>query len=221
SSQIGLFFKCHGYNSTYVHRDISFESALIDGLLLLDESPSEHILVGSADELIENSFTIQRRQGKFRNNTSSHPYPIHKAGEGSAFFLLSRVNSADALARIAFCETIYNTDASTATEKLLSLLESSGSSKPSFVLTGNNGTPESESLIDQLLANISNEAPVYPYKGFCGDYGSSSAFACWLACLMLNKQIDPEKDFEARYLESVLILNASTSGHISFILLKK
>lgn len=100
-------------------------------------------------------------------------------------------------------------------------MQAAGISNPSYVLAGSNGVQENDALVDKLLTNVSIEAPVYPYKRLCGDYGSSSAFACWLACTMLNKQIAPDKDFEARNLESILVLNASASGHISFMLLKK
>ncbi len=40
--QIALLFQCHGYNNTFVHRGFSFESALLDAMLLLRENEAEH-----------------------------------------------------------------------------------------------------------------------------------------------------------------------------------
>jgi len=37
AAQIAYLLNCKGYNSTYVHKNISFESALIDAILLLHE----------------------------------------------------------------------------------------------------------------------------------------------------------------------------------------
>ena len=34
-AQIALMLKCHEYNNAYVHRGFSFESALLDGMMLL------------------------------------------------------------------------------------------------------------------------------------------------------------------------------------------
>ena len=43
---IALAIKCHGYNATYTHRGFSFESALLDALMLASENPEAAILAG-------------------------------------------------------------------------------------------------------------------------------------------------------------------------------
>lgn len=50
SSNIGIFLKCHGYNSTYSHKGISFESALLDSFIQLRAGTLENVLVGAHDE---------------------------------------------------------------------------------------------------------------------------------------------------------------------------
>ena len=66
AGQIALHFKCHGYNSTYVHRSVSFESALLDGLMQVEEGAIQNALIGGTDELIDASFTIMGRMGFYR-----------------------------------------------------------------------------------------------------------------------------------------------------------
>jgi len=67
SSQIALLLKCHNYNNTYVHRGISFESALIDSMMLLKENFANNVLTGGADEITHNSFLITKRLGHWKN----------------------------------------------------------------------------------------------------------------------------------------------------------
>ena len=50
ASQIAMMLKNHNYNMTYCHRGFSFESALQDALMHLEEKQAEHVLVGGIDE---------------------------------------------------------------------------------------------------------------------------------------------------------------------------
>jgi len=79
-AQIALMCQIHAYNMTYVHRGLSFESALLDAMMKIGEG-CEYVLVGAMDELTETSRTVQQRLGLLKEA---------KAGEGAQFFLLSR-----------------------------------------------------------------------------------------------------------------------------------
>ena len=79
-AQIALIHQIHAYNMTYVHRGLSFESALLDAMMKIGEG-SENILVGAIDEMTETCYTIQQRLGMLKGIA---------AGEGAQFFLLSR-----------------------------------------------------------------------------------------------------------------------------------
>jgi len=48
---IALGKQNHNYNLTYVHRTFSFESALIDSILLLNEGKAKDVLLGGFDEI--------------------------------------------------------------------------------------------------------------------------------------------------------------------------
>jgi 3-oxoacyl-[acyl-carrier-protein] synthase II len=94
-SYLALLLQCQGYNQTYSHGAFSFESALLDAMLQLSESPDQNILVGGADEITDASHAIQSRFGIFKNKSvdsleifnSNSKGTLH--GEGSAWFLAS------------------------------------------------------------------------------------------------------------------------------------
>ena len=46
-AQIGLMLQCNHYNNAFVHRGFSFESALLDGMMLLKENDAANVLVGA------------------------------------------------------------------------------------------------------------------------------------------------------------------------------
>lgn len=94
-AQIALIHQIHAYNMTYVHRGLSFESALLDAMMKIEEG-SENILVGAIDEMTETCYTIQQRLGMLKGIA---------AGEGAQFFLLSREAGEHPLAEIQGIET--------------------------------------------------------------------------------------------------------------------
>jgi len=58
SSQIALSLGCHGYNNTYSHGCISFQSALWDGFSLIREEAAGNVLVCGFDEMTPEKFAI-------------------------------------------------------------------------------------------------------------------------------------------------------------------
>lgn len=90
-AQIALLTGNHSYNTTYVHRAFSLESALLDAALLLQEKEALSVLVGAVDEMTPALQTILGRLGLWRKA---------KPGEGAAFFLLSGQPSASCIASL-------------------------------------------------------------------------------------------------------------------------
>jgi len=69
-AQIGLMLQCNNYNNAFVHRGFSFESALLDGMMLLKENEVSNVLVGAIDEITNISHAILNlwgliKQGRF------------------------------------------------------------------------------------------------------------------------------------------------------------
>ncbi len=87
SGQIALNIACKNYNLTFSQAEVSFETALIDALLFLQQNNKQQVLVGGIDELIETSMSLMKKAGcvKTENNVSGYI-----PGEGSSFFVVSK-----------------------------------------------------------------------------------------------------------------------------------
>src|ERR1700744_3343068 len=72
AAQIALMLKCHNYNNTFVHKGISFESALFDAQMLLNEGGTDNILVGGTEEIVDTSFKILTRLGLYKRRPISN-----------------------------------------------------------------------------------------------------------------------------------------------------
>ena len=113
AAQIALSLQCHSYNNTFVHKGVSFENALLDGLMLLNEEEADNVLVGGLDELTDTSFKILTRLGLFKrkpiNNLELFATNSNGtiAGEGAAFFLLSDELCEENLGQLKSVRIIY------------------------------------------------------------------------------------------------------------------
>jgi 3-oxoacyl-[acyl-carrier-protein] synthase II len=113
AAQIALMLKCHQYNNTFVHKGISFESALFDAVMLLKEQEADNILVGGTEELVDASFTVLTRLGLYKRWPVSNLELLSTeskgtiGGEGAVFFLLTDKPSAKNLAELTAIKVHY------------------------------------------------------------------------------------------------------------------
>jgi 3-oxoacyl-[acyl-carrier-protein] synthase II len=191
--------------------------------MLADDDPSEFILVGAADELIDASFIIQQRMGIFPNESVSGITHKTKAGEGVSFFLLSRSADILALPYIAFSETVFNFDSFEVAERIKTSLTRIGLLEPDLILAGFNGSYEVDLKTKQHLAEFGFSSPIRTFKNACGEYGTATAFAMWMACNLLSNEDGQQVPIYSSGTppQNVLIFNVTTSGHCSFTLLMK
>ncbi len=189
-AQIGLMLQCNNYNNAFVHRGFSFESALLDGILLLKEKEAANVLVGAIDEITNTSHTILNRLGLYKQGPVLS-LDIYKtktkgtiAGEGASFFLLANEPSATDYGRLKGLHTFYKPEGIAAIEKqVLSFLESQSTSMKDIdlIITGKNGDATSDETYRQLLQTVFTGKDSINYKNLCGEYPTASAFALWLA----------------------------------------
>lgn len=95
AGQISLSLKNHGYNTTYTQNNVSFELALQDAMLSLDEG-MDNVLVGAADEYIP-----------FFKET---PFANLNLTSGATFILLSKNKTANTVAQIEKVGTSMHVD---------------------------------------------------------------------------------------------------------------
>jgi len=231
-AQIALMLKCHEYNNTFVHRGFSFEHALIDALLLLNENQHQQILAGSADEITDLTFSVLKRFGLYKQSPVSNLDLFTAntkgsiAGQGAAFFLLCGESSENDYAIINAVETFYNpADEIVVRNKIEQLLSAQKikTDDIDLIITGKNGDAKNDCVYEDLETNIFKEIPSINYKHLCGEYPTSSSFALWLAANILKRKVLPEclenENINAKEIKTILIYNSYQSKYHSLILL--
>ncbi len=205
SAQIAIMLKCYSYNNTYVHRNFSFESALLDGILLLKEYTADNVLIGGIDEITPVYYTITKRLGLWKKEKIKTPsLPTLsgvRAGEGAAFFLLTNKEHKENYAKICSVSTIYenHNNNTAAIERHISkfLINAEIELKDiDLIILGINGDSKYDAIYYQLMENYFNRylkknICTY-YKHLCGEYHTSSSFALWLGANIIKKQYIPD-----------------------------
>jgi len=234
SSQIAITLKCHNYNSTYVHRSFSFESALQDALLQFEEGMADSALVGGIDEMTKNHLNIIRRAGHWKkepvNNLSILTYqtPGALAGEGAASFLLENKPASSTYASLQGVQTIYKpADIIRIENHIRRFLSVYGLTLDDVdaVILGYNGDVDYDSIYDKLGAGIFREKQQLWYKHLCGEYYTSTGFALWLAANILKHNMIPAtvkfNNLNPERLEKILIYNQYRNINHSLMVLSK
>lgn len=206
-AQIALILGCHGYNNTYVHRGFSFETALMDAMLLIREGDAGKVLVGAADEITDTSHEILSRFGLYKGGAVN--------GEGSAFFLLSKQKDQACICGLDAVRMIYEPegvlDVSAQINKLLQSLKLNASDIDLLIL-GSYG--------DIQLNKPYSVIPSINFKHLCGEYPTASAFALWLTSEILKRGSLPEGfDLIDGKIGRVLIYNHYQNRQHSLILI--
>jgi hypothetical protein len=203
ASQIALMNHNRGYNSTYVHRGLAFEHALIDAAMLISEQAGSRFLVGGVDELSGYHYQIEEADGWYKEAI---------AGEGVALFLVNG-EPADALAALRAVETFHSGDASLVAARLQAFLQRQLPDKrPTLFVSGENGDSRALPFYKACEAVLDSATPVARYKHLCGEYPSASAFAVWLAL-----QLAPNEALPA----FILLYNNHKLSQHSFMLLQR
>jgi len=201
SAQIALLIKCHGYNFTYVHRGFSFESAILDSLLQMENGRASSILIGAADELTTNSFQIQNRMGYWRKKPIDslklleHPETGTIAGEGTAFFLLDEKKNSNSYALMQDVEMLFRPESSDEITSAIHLFLDKNRLKTSdidLLLLGLNGDSRFDPVYNGVTATAFPDVPSCGFKHLCGEYMTASSFGVWLASRILKEQQVPE-----------------------------
>jgi 3-oxoacyl-(acyl-carrier-protein) synthase len=227
-SHVAFLLQCQAYNQTYSQGPFSFENALLDSQLMLNENPELKILTGSADEITETSQAIMGRFGIFKNSANSLDLFKSKSkgtmhGEGSAWFVLSG-QKGNAKVSVAGVQSVYKPDnINTKIDEFLSFCGKTAN-QIDFVLSGKSGDSTLDASVDRVLKSVFPDASTGVYKHLCGEYYTSSSFAVWLAWSILNSGVIPPTVLEKgsnQPPKSILIYNQYFQNHHTLILLNR
>jgi 3-oxoacyl-[acyl-carrier-protein] synthase II len=232
AAQIALMLHCHNYNNTYVHRGFSFESALLDATLLLNEKVPSYVLAGGLDEITDLSQKILERFGLYKRGDSSNENLYSSkskgtiAGEGAAFFLLSNQPSDNNCAELVAIKTFYKPKGTEAAEReIISFLneQSIHMDELDLILTGENGSFYEDGIYRFLEQSLFRNKSLINFKHLCGEYPTATAFALWLGAKIIKTNAVPlivaNEKIKEHKLKNILIYNHYQNIHHSLLLI--
>lgn len=169
SSLIAIILKCHGYNNTYSHKGLSFESALLDAWLQIKGGMIRNALVGAHDEVTPFMSLVMER---------THP-EYSFISETSMSAVLSGNEDTGNICEIEDIRIFHHPDI----KDLSTLLTEE---KDSILMLGTNANPLNDHPYEELLANLDYSPRTMQYKNIFGENFSSSAMAFYSAVRILE-----------------------------------
>jgi len=234
AAQIAMMRQIKGYNNTYCHRGSSFEYALQDALMLLNEGDASCVLTGGIDEYSRHYFDLIAMLDGWRKEPvdnlklfeSTHRGTI--LGEGAGFFLLESERSEETFAQLTAVHSFLNPENDSEVKSVISTFLAKHNlaiSDIEIVILGKNGDCITNAIYSELEKEfIPESAELIYYKHLCGEYMTSSSFALWLAANILKKKEIPSavsfRKGKNQSFKNILIYNHYQNINHSLILLQ-
>ncbi|MBA6153892.1 beta-ketoacyl synthase chain length factor [Gelidibacter maritimus] len=218
-AQIALGLQCKAYNNTYSHAALSFEWALMDAQLRLQQEEAENVLVGGYEELGKEIINYRRMMEDADGFGIQVPY-----SEGASFFVVSSEKTEHSVELIDMeaHSTLSTTSIQDSLKQFLAKNNVDISQIDVFV-SGRNGDVF-DSYYD-LTAELFENITQLQYKHLSGEFYTASAFGLWTAYSMLSRQEIPEAMIfkgEIKFDNHIILIYNQFKGRDhSFILLKR
>lgn len=233
AAQIALGLQCKAYNFTYVNAAVSFESALLDGKLQIEEEEAKTVLIGGIDEMTDYTASLFKLAG-FIKKDEEKTFGILNSrttgtvfGEGATFFALENEKTASTYAEVKDVEIINEISFGALQEKVAEFLQNNGLSVSDIdlLITGMNGDFEFNGYYEMLAKNAFAAIPQAYYKHLSGEYNTASAFGLYVGANIVKTQQIPEvlnaNGLSKPEYKNVLLYNQYRGIDHSFTLISK
>jgi hypothetical protein len=231
--QIALGLQCKSYNLTYVNGSVSFESALFDAKMKIEEEEASSILVGGIDETADYTMSLFKLAGFLKQENQS-PYTVLNAttkgvvfGEGATFFVLENEIKKNTIAEILDVEILNKLEIAEVENKIISFLALNNLKLADIdaVVLGYNGDVDSDLYYKNLSDSTFVNTPQVYYKHLCGEYDTASAFGLWVGAKIMQTQTIPAvvkiNALENSVYKTILLYNQRNGIDHSFTLITK
>jgi hypothetical protein len=225
ATQVATAHAAFGYNMTHVHGGLSFENALQDTLLLLQQEPGAEVFTGAVDELSEFGYRINVKGGWYADDPNHENASGTIAGEGCCLFLISGMKE-EAIAEIRALDFFESANPAYAAQRWQAFLHNHGDpgNIPYTVLSGKTTEPRSSVFYDAFTQVTPPDKTICVYKHLCGEYPTATAFGTWLAT-KLNQVPEWSVDMHLRGpalgpQRDIVLLNTYKAFQHSFIWLR-
>jgi 3-oxoacyl-(acyl-carrier-protein) synthase len=215
SSLVAIDSKCNAYNSTYAHKGISFECALQDAFMQLQQRKDvarnvSTALVGAHDEMTPAYFMLLKKAGYLGKPNQTF------AGETAVAMMLSTKKSEKALCEIEVVEKVYTG------VKELEIRD------VDYIMVGTNGVEENDKIYFNNCSKLFPNVPLLQYKHIFGEGYTMPALGIYAAAVCLQKGGIPEHLFldtrhkqDTRQVNKILCYNQFEGKNHTFVLLSK
>ena len=224
AGQIALSLNCRAYNMNYVNSAASFPSALLDSLMMIQDSEASGVLTGGVDELADYTTTLYElvdHVGHPESETNKS-----KAGEGAAFFYLEENKGVNACCELVDVVIQNILEINEVADFINNFLEKNALSREEIdiVISGENGDIKFDKYYDVLESEFGGSS-ILKFKHIFGEFLTAPAIAMWLACKIFRNQSIPEVLNKAMHSipaknRNILIYNQYRAKDHSLILLR-
>jgi 3-oxoacyl-(acyl-carrier-protein) synthase len=226
SSTVAIDMKCHGYNNTFVHRGVSFENALLDAMMQVEQKRAQTVLVGGYDELTDDYYQFFDRIGIWDFVMGDSPKKRCFAGEAAVSMVLSNTRNEQSICEINDVILMHKPIHEQLQEALDAILEKAGCTLSDIdaVVTGLNTHVENDKIYYEAADRLFRGTPVLQYRHLFGESCSSSAIGVYVALTCLHKGYAPaflsaDKEVDISGIKRILVYNHYRNKSHSFILL--
>lgn len=230
ASQIALGLQCKAYNFTYVNAAVSFESAVVDAKLQIEDGEADSVLIGGVDEMTDYTASLFKLAGFIKKDAEENFPLLHSQtegtvfGEGAAFFVLENEIKTSTYAELRDLQTINEIPIDDLQQKAKDFLNESdlGISDIDLLILGINGDAAFDHFY-QKLADIFTITPQAYYKHLSGEYNTASAFGLYVGANIIKTQQLPEilkaNEIAAKSFKNILLYNQYRGIDHSFTLI--
>ena len=231
SSLMAIQTKNHGYNVTYAHKSISFDSALQDAWLLFKLGKINSALVGGHDELTETFYHILKKGGVMGKDDE-------RCGEAAVSVVLASASHCEEvrrshpemkpLCKLSGFEMLHQPTTNTLKDAVKRVLQSAGKSLADvdYILTGISGDYGNDAAYLQEAKTLFGDKPLLKYKHLFGESFTASGLGLYVAAQCLKAGRVPaslfvdSREVSDRQPKCILLYNRSDGKNCSLTLLE-
>lgn len=234
SSQIALELKCNNYNSTYVHRGISFESALLDAYVQFRLNKINNALVSSHDEMTKDMFNLYDKIGYWKKGEISTEILKQSktsgsfSGEVAVSFFLENNKEKESICSLNSMAILHKPSKEKLNKALYNILKENDLTLSDIdaVVVGHSGDKDNDRVYSQAKESLFPNTPFVWYKHLFGESFSVSGLGFYVGATCLKNNnipkhllLDSEKEISNP--KHILLYNHFQDIEHSLILLSK
>lgn len=177
---IALFIESHQHNMTFVHKAHSFEDALLDGGLLLNERPENEVLVGAVEEPTAKGYEILKQFDIYNSDVYG--------GEGATFFSISGTKRNNSICKLNGFELLKSNVKGVILNALNPFIKkyTNAIAADDLIVSGGLNNAKCKNIHAHLKEQLYPENEVVEFKHLSGEYPVAVSFGLAVATQLLK-----------------------------------